>query len=120
MQPSRQNLNRWQEVIALKQHQINVIKIPSTAKAVSEIIFRIHRRAQFATRWTLKTEVAVDLRATNCEPRDTLASLKPKRSRLIGGLKKRGARWKARYGTFFGRRGASCGGRVAGGRINGV
>jgi hypothetical protein len=61
MQPSRQNLNRWQEVIALNQHQINVVKIPSTAKAVSEIIFRIHRRSQFATRWTLKTEVAVDL-----------------------------------------------------------
>jgi hypothetical protein len=61
MQPTAEDLNRWQEVVALRQHQINVIEILSAAKAVSEIVFRIHRRTQFPAARTLKAEVAVYL-----------------------------------------------------------
>jgi hypothetical protein len=45
--------------VPLHDHQVDVIKILATAKAVSKVIPRIHRRPKFAATGTLKTEVTI-------------------------------------------------------------
>lgn len=56
---------------ALKNHQVDVVKILSTTKTVCQVVLRIHCRPQFATAGTLEAEVTITVlgdRTVTTEP----------------------------------------------------
>ena len=47
--------------MALNHHQVDIVKILAAAKAMCQIVLRIHCRSKFAAQRTLKTNVSIYL-----------------------------------------------------------
>ena len=60
-QPSFENVDRGQEVVAVDHHQIDVVEVLTAAEAVGEVVAWIDGRTQFFAGGTLKSKVVVAL-----------------------------------------------------------
>ena len=57
-----EDVDRWQEVVPLDHHQVDVVVVCAAAKAMGQVVFGVHGRAKFLAPGTLETEVAIAFR----------------------------------------------------------
>jgi hypothetical protein len=73
LEPTFQNINRWQEVVPENYHQVDVVEILVATETVCKIVAWVDGGSQFAAGGTLKAKVTIVLfrdRAELAKPRD--------------------------------------------------